>query len=62
MTTKQEIVEYLAGEPMGAFEHALETMESYAEEAGIAIDKAMQLEALQLAIAKLQDHARSIQL
>lgn len=59
---RTKIVEYLAGEPMDAFEHALETMESYAEEEGIAIDNAMRLEALQLAIAKLQEYARSIQL
>jgi hypothetical protein len=59
---RTKIVEYLAKEPVSAFEHALETMDSYAEEAGIVIDTAMQLEALQLAITKLQDYARSIQL
>jgi hypothetical protein len=59
---RTKIVEYLAEEPVSAFEHALETMDSYAEEAGIVIDTAMKLEALQLAITKLQDYARSIQL
>ena len=59
MDTRQEIVAYLAEEPSLAFEHALETMESYAEEAGIVVDKAMQLEALATAIAKLQAYAES---
>ena len=59
MDTKQEIVAYLAEESANAFEHALETMESYAEEAGIVIDKAMQLEALTIAIAKLLAYVES---
>ena len=60
--TKTDILESIAQLPVCAFEYALEGAEDFAEEAGIVIDTAMQLEALQLAIAKLQEYARSIQL
>ena len=60
--TKADILENIAQLPVCAFEHALEGAEDFAEEAGIVIDNAMRLEALELAIAKLQEYARSIQL
>lgn len=59
---RAKIIENIAQLPVCAFEHALEGAEDFAEEAGIVIDNAMRLEALELAIAKLQEYARSIQL